>query len=467
MQARTLTPNRLRRLAETEIPSGRVLSLYLNLDPSEFAVAPARQSAVRSLLDEAAARVREAEDELDHDEKVALRSDLERAEALLTGDLPAEGAHGLAVLACAPAGLWEVIPLPEPVESAVHVDRVPRLEPVARVGTSDRWAVLLVPRAHGRVLRGTAQHLQEVAERSDDVHGQHSQGGWSQARYERSVDQQAAEHVAGVVEVLHRSFRRRPFDALLIATPDETWGVVQDQLPPEIASRLAGRVSVDVEVASPDDVLEAARPEMERAERERERELLDRLAEGLGTGGRAAAGLPDVLGALVEQRVEALLLAGGFAAEGVVCDACGWMGADPEARTCPVDGEALSPSRDVVEVAMASAVGQSADVAFVEHHDDLERHGGVAALLRFRARGVSPRGAGARARAARICQSSEPSRFVRCSLGDASMRLDPRGVEERRGRARSGRAAPRGPARAPAPRGARARERGSSPSGGR
>ena len=53
MQVATLDEELLRRLAETRLERPLVLSLYLNLEPSEFATPPARATAVRSLLDAA------------------------------------------------------------------------------------------------------------------------------------------------------------------------------------------------------------------------------------------------------------------------------------------------------------------------------------------------------------------------------------------------------------------------------
>ena len=136
---------------------------------------------------------------------------------------------------------------------------------------------------------------------------------------------------------------------------------------------------------------------MERVEIERERELLARLAQGLGTGGRGAAGLQPTLDALLQARVETLLLLDGFSAPGAVCPRCGWMGADPQATRCPVDDEAVQRRDDVVEAAIAATLQQDASVVVVPRRDDpadpdtgpsscfleLEGHGGIAAVLRF------------------------------------------------------------------------------------
>ena len=380
MQMNELTSESLRRLAALRPDNGRVLSVFVNLDPSEFPTPKARASQVSSLLDEADRRLRNGDD-ADHGQKAALRDDLARLRRYL-GDFDAKGAHAIALFACGPAELFEVFKLPRPVASAVVIDDSPFVEPLARLGDGGRWAVLLVSRSHGRILRGTSERLDELDRVDDDVHRQHDQGGWSQARYQRSVDKEATDHIKRVTDELFRTFQREAFDYLVIGSPEEVIHAVKSSLHPYLAERLAGRIEVDVDVASPDDVLAATRSVIAGKETERERSALDKLEEGLGASGRAAAGLDDVLSVLTEKRVGSLMLGEGFDAAGLICPSCGLLTADGD--RCPVDDTPLELREDIVESAVESAIGQSADILVVRHHrDELERHGSIAALLRF------------------------------------------------------------------------------------
>jgi peptide chain release factor subunit 1 len=378
VQVNEITPDRLRRLAGLTLEDGHVLSVYLDLDPSEFGTAPARASAITSIVGEARRAVEDAE--LSHDERVALRNDVDRLEAFFDDDFSAEGAHAIAIFASSATGLFEVMRLGRPVDSHVVVDRAPQVEPLARVGANERWAVAVIGRGDGRILRGSADRLVEIADLDEDVHGRHQQGGWSQARYQRSVDGEARDHVARVCDELLAQLKRRPFRHLAVVAPEAVWPLVERALHPYVAERLAGHVAIDLQDATADDVHREVAPLFEEFERGRERELLDRAKAGVGAGGRGTAGLDDVLGALVERRVEALLLADGFAAEGVSCPRCGWLGV--AADSCPVDGGDLEHG-DVVERAIEAAVLQDADVVFVGHFDDLGALGGIAAVLRF------------------------------------------------------------------------------------
>lgn len=380
MQASELTRDAIRRLAGVRLPRGKVLSLYLNLDPSEFGTAPARASAVTSLLDEAERCVEETNG-LDHDEHETLRHDLERARAFFDSGDFAKGAHGVAVFVAGVAELFESFKLPRPVDTGVAIADAPYIGPLAELVVPAGWCVLLVNRRVGRILRGSSERLVETAVVTDDVHGRHSQGGWSQARYQRSIEKEAEDHVERVGSVLFRHFKRRPFDRLLVGCTEELEPELLAHLHDYLRKRYVGRIDVDVENTTPEQVLAAAQPVMEAEDRRREREALDRFAQGVGRGGRGAAGLDDVLAALHERRVEILLYEPGLRAVGAACPRCGWISTTGE--TCPVDGSALEEVEDVVEAAIEAAVGQSAEVLPVRHHSDLGPHGRIGAVLRF------------------------------------------------------------------------------------
>ena len=381
MQTNELNRSKLRELADIRPEGAKVLSLYLNLDPTEFASAQARTTEMSSLLDEADRRLRNG-DSLTHDEKAHLREDVDRVRAYFaSADFSAKGAHGLAIFCSGPADVFEVIKLPRPVDTGVAINDAPFIEPLADLAFTGSWGIFLISRKMARILRGSRDGLEEIARISDDVHGWHDQGGWSQARYQRGIQKEADDHVKHAADVLFRRFRRTPFDRLLIGCPEEQYGEVERRLHPYLRERIVGRIEVDVENTTPDQVLAAAAVQMEKEDTRREREALDRLDAGLGTGGRGAAGLDEVLAMLNERRVEILLIEQGLSAPGVVCPSCGWVGS--EGSTCPVDDTPLEEHDDVIESAVQLAITQSAEVISVRHHDDLDGKGSIAAVLRF------------------------------------------------------------------------------------
>src|SRR3954451_16016219 len=220
MQTNELRAERLRELATLRPEGAHVLSVFLNLDPAEFAEPPARASEIRSAVDELR-RLARSTDGLEHDAKVALREDVDRIEEYLSSFSP-KGAHGVAVYACGPAGLFEVIRLPRPIETRAVIDDSPLIEPLAQLISTGSWCVVLVNRQTGRMFVGDRERLEEVDVIVDDVHGQHKQGGLSQARYQRSVDEDVQDHLRNVAAAAFLRFKRAPFDPLLIGRPQET-----------------------------------------------------------------------------------------------------------------------------------------------------------------------------------------------------------------------------------------------------
>jgi peptide chain release factor subunit 1 len=383
MQANDITRERLRRLAATRAPEAKVLSLFLNLDPREFATPPARDTAVRSLLDRAARLVRE-DDSLGHTAKTSLQADLERVQAELgNGGVDAKGAHGLAVFASSAAGLFEVLKLSEPVDHEPVIADTPFIEPLSAIGAPERWCVLLVNRRTARLFCGPGDALEELELIEDDVHRQHDQGGWSQANYQRSVDKEVADHLKRTAEIAFARLKDGRPAGILIGAPQELANDFERMLHPYLRERLAGRLDIDVEHTSADEVRRAAAARIQQSAHAAEDAALARLAEAFGAGSnRAASGLEQVLAAAHEQRIETLLVEADFHEAGVICPTCGWLGTGAVA-SCPADGTAVERCADVVEAAMERAVTQSAQVHVLRDRPELASHGRIAAVLRF------------------------------------------------------------------------------------
>ena len=361
-----------------------MISLYLDLDPERFATPPARASQIGSLLDAAHREVDEERPELDHAERIALRQDLKQLRTFLSStQAPFQGARALAVFSSSRDELFETVRLSRPVPARVVIGRSPYIAPMIEAVQRRRWLVVLVNRRSALVLAGSPDTLTERRRRDDDVHGQHDQGGWSQAGYQRSVEKDVDDHLRETADLVARLWRRERFDRLALGGPEEIVPRFQAALPEELrAAEVPDRVEIDLSSAT-DAEIRSAVDELATADRKRlEREALDLLAERLGAGGRAAAGPKDTVEALNERRVETLLLAPGFEGLGGRCPSCGLLVLDGES-TCPADGSDLEPIDQLHEAVVEAAVSQDAEVLGLRHYDELDRFQGIGALLRF------------------------------------------------------------------------------------
>jgi peptide chain release factor subunit 1 len=259
---------------------------------------------------------------------------------------------------------------------------VPWLEPLAAMISPGDWGVAVVSRRAARLFRGGPHGLSEFAAIEDEVHRRHAQGGWSQARFQRGIEEQVAAHVRAVAERLLRAHQRRPFQHLVVICSDELRPVIERSLHSDLRAVLAGTVDADLPLASAEEIARAVGPVVARTERDRERELVAHLEHELGTGGRAAAGLDEVLSMLGDHRVETLVVPEQSELRAGVCPTCGRLSTDG-GRRCALDGHALA-DLDAVEYAIEEAARQSALVVVLRHEREwLRQHGDFAALLRW------------------------------------------------------------------------------------
>lgn len=350
MDLREIDQDELRRLDRLGGADRWVLSVYLGIDPPHAPDAHERQAELEARLTDAERRLR---GEGVADAEPALEACLSRVREEL-GDVPPPDhtVRGVAVF-CEDSGelraFW--IRRPPEYEAAAAFGRAPAVEPLMEALPGPRWAVGLVSRKHGRIFVGTDLALVEVGEVDDDVHRRHSKGGWAQARFQRGVEKETEDHVARVCDRLFALHGHRPVDRLAIGGPAEILPLVEAELHPYLRERLAGQVEIDVEHPAADRVLERIRPLIDEERARREREAIDRVREGLGTGSRSVAGLDAVLAALDEKRVGTLLVARGS-----------------------FDGE--------FERAVEAARAQSAEIVVIEG-EALDSLGEIAALLRF------------------------------------------------------------------------------------
>jgi hypothetical protein len=372
-----------RRLVEHRA-GHRVVSLYLDLDPERFATAPARASQVHSLIDQAAREV-DMLPNLDHDDLVGLREDLERVkDYLLSREPPFSGARALAVFCSGRDDLFETVQLPRPVPGRVVLETTPYIEPMLAVAQQREWCVVLVSRRTARVFTGPADTLQEREDFDDGTHGQHEQGGWSQARYERSVEKDVDDHLRRVAENVELRHRRYGFDRLALGGPPEIVPRLGSLLSDEVSAKLApGRVEVDMSSTGESDIREAISSLVQEDNRRSEREALDRMAAGVGSGGRGVGGPEATLSALNERRVEILLLEPGFDQPARRCPACGLLLPAGRESRCPADDTLLEDLEHLREAVVEAALAQDAEVMIVDQYEDLGPFQGIGAVLRF------------------------------------------------------------------------------------
>jgi peptide chain release factor subunit 1 len=225
--------------------------------------------------------------------------------------------------------------------------------------------------------------LEEVERLDENVHGQHDQGGWSQANYERSVEKDAMDHLRAVAEAVNRRWRQERFDRVAVGGPHEVLARFEELLTDEVRERLAPeKVEVDLAGVTDAQVRTTVEQIVLEDERRVERDALDKLDASVGSGNRGTAGLKDTLDALNERRVETLFLSAAFDGQGGRCPSCGILVGEMNGQ-CPANCGPLQRIDHLREAVAQAAVFQDAGVLVLRHHPERAPREGIGALLRF------------------------------------------------------------------------------------
>lgn len=366
-------------LAALEPSSFPVLSLYLNLMPNETG----REEYDQFIRKVFAERVKAYAEE--SSERQSFEQDAERIRTFLTTERQPAW-NGLAIFASSGANLFEAVPLDAAIEEHwLFVGSVPHLYPLAKViDTFPRYAAVMLDTNKARILVFSVDGTQRDERVVNEKTRRSSQGGWSQARYQRRADNIHLHHVKEVVETLDRIVRTERIEQVVVSGDEVAVPLLRDQLPQHLAEKVVDVVRMQRNVGEADifdRTFTAVREKDAETDAEKVRELLDAWQGG----GLGVAGPEATLSAFQMGQVDELIITGSpdmlkpvqklpeDAAPGAVL-------VDTSAPQAAIDESRLKLAGELI----ARAQQTSARVRFIEDPALLAGIGGVGALLRFR-----------------------------------------------------------------------------------
>jgi peptide chain release factor subunit 1 len=318
---------------------------------------------------------------LTHEQRLALKKDFARIRDFFENDFDRDGAHGLAVFTAGLDNVWQPRTLIESVPDGVRVGREFHLAPlVPLVGRGEGALVAFVGRERGELYQLHSGRLDEIADRSDEVPGQHDQGGWSQSRFQRHIEKLVGEHLREVAAELDRRVRRMRSPRLIIVSSEEMRAEFDELLAKETKSAVIGWTSAEAH-AGPSELLALTSPFLEQVRAREEAEAVDRWREEAGRRGRAASGWNETLEAASDARIELLLYQENAQHEAWQCPACGRLSAS--GGQCPLDGTETEHREDGLDPTVHQTLANGGTVLPLSARRDLDPVAGIGALLRF------------------------------------------------------------------------------------
>jgi peptide subunit release factor 1 (eRF1) len=317
-------------------------------------------------------------------ERQSFEADAEKIQKWLAGELK-PAANGVALFACAAADLWETVQLNTPVgENRLYVYNQPHLYHLARLDDQyPRYAALITDANSARIfVFGLGETLE-----TEQVKGKKVQrvkvGGWSQARYQRRVQNAQASHAKEVVDTLGRIVAQDQIRYVVVAGDPQMTSLLAEQMPRNLADKVVDTLRLDVK-ASDQQVFEATLEAMRRQDAETDAQKVERLMNEYRRGGLACAGAQETLEALTNGQVDELLLSASLEQthpEEVPVDAI----VAPEVPDPSGSTETDEPRPVLLpDLLVTKAKQTDASVTFIENAELLAAVDGVGAFLRWR-----------------------------------------------------------------------------------
>jgi peptide chain release factor subunit 1 len=365
--------NDLRRLSAVNPSAYPVVSVYLNTQANDrgrdqFAPWIRKQMAERSKTFEP------------HSEAAqSFLTDCQRIEAWLRDNLD-PASNSVAIFACAAEeGFFEAIQFAAPIDrNEVHVLDQPHLYPLARlIDQYPRYAAVIGDTNSARIVVFGLNRLEAETGIQNTKTNKSMVGGWSQARFQRHIDNFHKDHAKEVIAALDRIVQEEGLRQFVLAGDQEVViPLLKAEMPKHLTEFIVDTLRLDP--GDTDSVLLARSMEALRShDMRRDRDIVEYLLGEYRSGGLAVAGVIETLTALENGQVDELIIAADSSAIET-----------PEEALAVASELAIASTTEIAaliaNLLVLKAEQTSARLIFVEERDLLRNLGGCGALLRFR-----------------------------------------------------------------------------------
>ncbi len=363
------TEKNLRELAEYQ-SQHTMLTIYLNTDPT-MGNADSYRLRLRNML-----------------KTVDLHDDVRTIEGYFETEYDWSG-RSVVIFSDFANKFFKTYTLALPVADLVHMGVRPNLRPMAALLDSyGGYGVVLIDKQGARLFHF---HLGELVEQEGvlgDIIHQIKKGGSGitgrrsgVASVSRNVEETIERNIRAAVDFSVRFFEEKNIRRILLSGTDDNIALFRGYLPKMWQSLVVGSFPSSM-TASHQDILQKALNIGNKAEKEREKRLIDRLITQASKNAGAVMGVEPTLAALSEERIQMIVVQQGLKISGFRCPNCNRVTSLSEVVCKQCDSEAIHIS-DLASTAISLVIRQGGEVEIVHPNEAFEKVGGVGAFLRY------------------------------------------------------------------------------------
>lgn len=269
-----------------------------------------------------------------------LTADIDRMVRYLDEELD-PSASGVYMVSCAALDIFEPLALGIAVGNSCKTGPLPAVDTLAHIAEDYATYGILVCNQEEAELSFVTQGIRDrgVFMESTLFPRRQRQGSLSERNFKERADQRVFHFARAISNELTKELRDSDAKVLVLVGSEVFMNSLMREFPEEVKSIVAGTLRMDLaRRPSVVDLLEATAPIAMQAERNREASAVAKVRELLG-GGRAAAGMIDVLNAMQAHQVDLLVMNEDFAEAGWADLTLPLYGMGPVPATHPTNGD--------------------------------------------------------------------------------------------------------------------------------
>lgn len=371
----------LANLQESDYP---FITMYLNINDQRF-LEKNEQNRIfikNAIVEEGARLWKEG-----NREKISsFERDQKRIKDYLENSMPTN-THGLAIFACDHLGVFEVVESIMPFDDYFQINSVPHLLQLAYQADEFENALIVMLDAKHSIIYElkTGGYLIKDKEILSDVHRFHKQGGWSQSKFQRGIEQEIDWHYRDTAQELTRIADEEAFENIILLGQDHEIKNFEKHLPKRIMSKVikTARVNMKENLAH---VFESILEDLKQKELKEEYTRIDQLVTRASSPDSCAIGLQETIGLAPQGRINVLAVLRNKEQHGYKCGDCLMIEKDQHLPGCPVCNGNLKDT-DIIEEAVRYTLKNGGEIEIVKPETPagelLERHEGIGAFLRY------------------------------------------------------------------------------------
>ncbi len=385
-----LQPQTIQQLSERPSRDGSpVLSVYLNLDPSDFLH---RRGGYKVTLD---GMLKDIEAQIEDEER---RRHFKEDAQWVTQKVEFHMSKGKSLLLFCDVSesFFMTEDLPIRLASQAWYGNTPYIRPLLEARDEyERYGVVLLDRERARFCVVTMETIEEVSDVFQEPPFKHrSTSGRDQLRSSQTVAERRAAVWGGwflkdVSDRFHELVQKVEIDRIILAGPEDMTAELQRLLPKVVAGRVVERVRMSIG-AKTGEILDVVLPIIERIQRAQEQAMIEDLVtiaqKTKPTFQKAVLGLNPTLDAVNQGRVFKLVYPSGLKVKGYHCTACNVIMDQCTADCrCPYCSQPLEEAQDVIWLASERVLemgGKIEEVKGEEACAALHAAGAAGAFLR-------------------------------------------------------------------------------------